>query len=335
MITLSGDTRDLGIFAGERLRVHVLRNRQRLRWTDAFREERLQIAQAIEHSDCEVVHAHWTYEFALAALATKKPTVVTVHDWAPQVLRYHMHVYRVVRLVMQRQTLRRATHLTAVSPYIAEKVQTRTRSLPKVIPNGIAFPVASPQRTHSDLRVVGALNSGFGRLKNVSVLLRAFSLARFDFPDLELRLAGPGYGPNGPAAAWAQHHGLADSVKFVGPLSFEEVSGFLSSLDLFVHPSREESFGMVLIEALLNGTPVVAGSDSGAVPWVLGAGRAGTLVDIRSAAEIADAIRLLTSPEARARSAGEGFNFVREKFSLSASVEAYENCYQEALFGPR
>ena len=331
IITLSGDTRDLGHYQGERLSVRVLRNRDRLRWIDAFRAERSQIRDAIDHSDCEVLHAHWTYEFALAALATGRPTVVTVHDWAPEVLRYQMHPYRIVRLSMQRRTLQRARHVTTVSPYLAAKVNGAIGRPPELIPNGIAMPANPPHRSRSNLSVVGALNSGFGRRKNVSALLEAFSLLRTLVPGLRLRLAGPDYEESGPAAKWAQSRNLADSVEFIGALTYEGVPDFLRSLDLFVHPSREESFGMVLVEALLQGTPVIAGSESGAVPWVLGDGEAGMLVDVSSPSAIAAAIRLHVRSDFLAESAARGYHYVSDNFSLATAAEAYERCYQTAL----
>ena len=68
----------------------------------------------------------------------------------------------------------------------------------------------------------------------------------------------------------------------------------------------EESFGNTLVEAMMLGTPVIGGRDSGAVPWVLDSGRAGELVNVRSEVEVVQAlVRHLhpgpIAPPARAR----------------------------------
>ena len=81
---------------------------------------------------------------------------------------------------------------------------------------------------------------------------------------------------------WAQKKGLSDGVNFVGPVDPDELIDIYEQVDLMVHPSMEESFGMVLVEAMARKIPVIGGEKSGAVPWVLDNGKAGVLTDIRS-----------------------------------------------------
>ena len=102
---------------GPSLEVHVVpsRARARDRALDAFRAERRLRTEALVSAAPDVIHAHWTYEFAMAARATGLPTLVTVHDWAPAVLRLHRDVYRTIRLGMQARVLSTAPALTAVT----------------------------------------------------------------------------------------------------------------------------------------------------------------------------------------------------------------------------
>lgn len=90
--------------------------RPRHRARDVFRQERDVVRTLLDSVDIDVVHAHWTYEFALGALAGRHPTLVTVRDWAPAILRHQPDAYRMVRLSMQYRCLAKARHLTAVSP---------------------------------------------------------------------------------------------------------------------------------------------------------------------------------------------------------------------------
>ena len=72
---------------GTRLRVHLGRYRSHGRARDFFASERSDLLNAMANDPCDVIHAHWTYEFALAALASNQPTLVTAHDAPFSVLR--------------------------------------------------------------------------------------------------------------------------------------------------------------------------------------------------------------------------------------------------------
>lgn len=296
-------------WAGPKLTIDVVPRRPdyRARGRDRFMLERVHLAAALKHRRPSVLNAHWTYEFALAGLATSLPTVVTVHDWAPEIFKHRPDPYRLRRLLMQRAVLRRASNLTAPSPYIADKVSRRFGTPVTIIENGVALEPATsrPQRQRSEPEFVfGALNSGWSRLKNVATLLRAFGRVRAQVASAQLRLAGPGYEVEGPAHHWARKHNLEHGVVFIGPLEHTLVPEFMRGLTLFVHPSLEESFGMVLVEAMAVGTPVLGGRSSGAVPWVIGSENT---VDVSSPRPLAEAmvrhggVRHQVAPETIAR----------------------------------
>jgi len=87
--------------------------------------------------------------------------------------------------------------------------------------------------------------------------------------------------------------GLADRVRFAGSLTGGELAASYATSDLLVHPSRFESYGMVVTEALARGLPVVTTS-AGALPETLGlasGGRPGLLVPPDDAEALADALR--------------------------------------------
>jgi len=333
--TASPNALDVGTYGGENLEVIVVPYRARARWVDAFRAERRALGAAMVAHPCDIIHAHWTYEFALAAMQSGTPHLVTVRDWGPQVLRYQKHPYRAVRLGMQAKVLAGADNLTANSPYIAKRVSRWFRREIPVIPNGIVVPPSLPQREFNELLTIGALNNGFGTLKNVAALLEAFRQVRETFGSARLRLVGTDYEQGGPAHTWAVERGLDDGVEFRGPIPASDVPAFMRSLDLFVHPSLEESFGRVLLEAIIEGTPVIAGSESGAVPWVLGYGEAGTLTDVRSADQLAQAmLRLIEDSEKHRAISERALAHVRNHFSLPATIQQYERVYQQILERP-
>lgn len=92
--------------------------------------------------------------------------------------------------------------------------------------------------------------------------------------------------------------GLAERVRFVQGVSDEELCGLYSLAALFVFPSREEGFGLPLLEAMTCGTPVIAAGNS-SIPEI--AGDAALLVDAEGAAEMAAAMTALLTGAAQQR----------------------------------
>ncbi|HEY3529244.1 MAG TPA: glycosyltransferase family 4 protein [Nocardioides sp.] len=319
---------------GPSLDVSVLpmRPRARDRALDGFRVERRLLADALRSATPDIVHAHWTYEFALAAERSGLPTLVTVHDWAPAVLAQYRDMYRAIRLGMQVRALAAAKHVSAVSPYIQGKVRSRYRKSCSLIPNGIAdayFDVPSPER--ADGVRFGCLVTSDDRRKNLGPLLEAFGLvrARAGSP-AHLTVAGGGCGPEDRLHRWARERGLHAGVEFRGRVEATEVPAYLAGLDVFVHPAREESFGMTLVEAMAAGVPVVGGRRSGAVPWLLENGRSGVLADVTHPGGLADAMRTLL--DVREREAwGARARARAENFRMSAVADLYVEEYRRVL----
>jgi len=102
--------------------------------------------------------------------------------------------------------------------------------------------------------------------------------------------------------ALAADRGIADLCRFVGYQ--RDTAAFYALMDLFVLPSQREGFGLVVAEAMLAGTPVVA-TRVGGVPSVLDEGRAGLLVSPRAPHEIAAAIRTLQDDPSKRRELAE------------------------------
>lgn len=333
VFTLSPDPNDVGEYGNEMMKLHVGLYRARKRGRDLFREERRALVLAMRTNHCDVLHAHWTYEFAIAALHSgTAPVLVSVHDWGPKILRLKPDPYRLVRLLMQAYVLLSAHHLTAVSPYIAEKVSRWFRRTISVVPNGVGVPINLHERSVSGQFVIGSVNNGFTRLKNVRRLIDAFKLIRAVRPDATLRLVGADFQEGGPAEKYARRHDAIAGVEFLGPVPATEIAMFMRSIDVYVHPSLEESFGTTLVEAMTEGALVVAGSNSGAVPWVLDDGRAGVLADVTDVSSIAEAVLAIESGETDVDSLRmSAFKRATEEFSIGRVADLYEICYRRAL----
>jgi glycosyltransferase involved in cell wall biosynthesis len=293
------------------------------------------LAKLLSQSQAEVVHAHWTYEFAMVALESGKPTVVTAHDAPMTVLRRMPDAYRLVRTAMAWNVRLRLNRLTAVSPYLADqwRKQMMFRGEIAVIPN--AAPQATSHYSYRE-RTVGSQNilcvGDATRRKNVRTLLSAFALVQPSYPDIELELAGPGLHEGGLIHRWAQTASLSVGVHFHGRVERHQIDRMLTRADVLAHPSLEECHPMAVIEAMAAGVPVVAGAKSGGVPWTLGDGSAGLLVDVTSAEALADGIRRLLSDIPLQRRLREAAAFrAEEMFSPEKVARQYIDEYERAM----
>ena len=321
---------------GERFKITYCAARPRAfrysegRWgraVDAFKHERAALTQAMQDDAPDLIHAHWSYEFSLAAIESGLPHLVTCHDAPQVVLRHAPDLYRLVRYFMARRVLSQAQNLTAVSPYLKNRMQHYSRAPIDVVPNPLpvhAEHLAGLSRRFDPARPrIAMVLNGWGTLKNPQPALRSFAALRRTFPAAELNVMGRDYGPGGPAHAWARTHGLDTGVRFLGPQPYSTLLSTLAASDLLLHPSLEETFGMSIAEAMSLGVPVVGGASSGAVPWVIGDG--GIVTDVTSVRDMEKAlIDIFVDPvtlqqyaqSAKAR-ALENFNEVR----ISASYE--------------
>ncbi|WP_407709937.1 glycosyltransferase family 4 protein [Arthrobacter nitrophenolicus] len=298
LITTATDISEPLRYIGEKLEIRILpaRVRARSRALDFFRKERRWIAQALRCTNPDVIHAHWTYEFAIPSRNSGVPNLVTVHDWGPSIALHNKHPYWYLRAMMQIWCLSLNGELSAPTDYLAQKVRRYYRRQCSVIPNGVdvwAAPAEIGPRVQNGR--VGMLNVGFSERKNVKTALKAWKIVLKEHPGYQLFLAGPGYEPNGPAHSWAIENLCDKGVIFEGELDPSDRRKWYEEKSIFLHTSREESFGMVLIEAMAAKTPVIAGKASGAVPEITRG--AALLVDIDNPAEVARTLLQVLSDE--------------------------------------
>jgi glycosyltransferase involved in cell wall biosynthesis len=322
------------LLKGDRLSIHVLpKRRGRHYLLDCYREERRLIRAAVTCESPEVLSAQWTYDHALAALDCGLPTVVTCHDTPLRYAWISKHWHITYHLFVAWKVIRKADRLICVSPYTARHIQKyfRPSCAVDVIPNGL-YPELF-ERGRRRLEEVIPLHEpytlcsvgGWGELKNVSTLIKAFSILRQKDEMMRLVLFGSEMGPGEAAEQWARSRNLQTGVEFRGSVPREHILDFLETeANLMVHPSLIETHGMVLIEAMACGVPVVGGRNSGAVPWTLGEGRYGFLCDVRRADDLAAAILGAWEQPARERLSLvlKAWNFARERFQIGDAARA-------------
>ena len=171
--------------------------------------------------------------------------------------------------------------------------------------------------------------SNFRSVKRTSMVLDIFARIRRQVP---ARLVMVGDGPDRLAVErQAAEAGLSELVDFVGEQY--EVISWLSSADLFLLPSAQESFGLAALEAMACEVPVVA-SRVGGLPEVITDGRTGFICDPDDPSAMADrGVQILTDT-ALARTIGAAAaSEVRSRFCASVVVPQYEQYYEDVLAG--
>ncbi|HWT65858.1 MAG TPA: glycosyltransferase family 4 protein [Terracidiphilus sp.] len=321
-------------FEGDHLRIRIAPQRASGTGRDLFAVERVHLARMMAEDRCEVIHAHWTYQFALAALTTEIPTLVTIHDLPWNVLRHFRDLHRAARLVMAYQVAQRAEHFTAVSEDAARHFRRymRPRGSVTVIPNGLPDDIvdgAEMLRTDRGSIVFATILQGWSTRKNGSKAIEAFARLRAEVPSVELRMYGTDYEPGGPAQRWAVARSLQDGITFAGQMPYRELlKRVAAEIDVVVHPSLDESFSMAALEAMAMRRPVIAGAATPGVREVLEYGKSGVLTDMHDTAALAEAMRRLARDEDERIRLGElGHERASTVFRLSAVFDRYEEQY--------
>ena len=334
VITLSPELTERRILKGSQLTYYVYPMRTKRKMRDFFRVERQGLREGILLANPDILHAHWTYEFAMACLETYLPTIVTSHDNAFQILRFSRDMYRLGRLYLQVLVMRKARFLTAVSPYLANSLCWLAQTEIEVVPN----PVEIPQKAgcHGDqssggVRIATVLN-GWSKLKNPQAAIRAFHLLCREIPHAEMFMYGEDFEENGLASQWAASQGLSRNIHFCGSTPHRDLLRKLREMSVLLHPALEESCGMALLEAMAVGLPVVGGIGSGAVPWVLDEGQAGFMTNMRHPEQIAATLlTCLGQVDERKQKQSHAYARVLSLFSPRAVAEKYERIYANAL----
>lgn len=170
--------------------------------------------------------------------------------------------------------------------------------------------------------------------KGLLELIQAFAAARAEAPQMHLVIAGSvvfeherQYLNLLQRAAEAPQ--VSGSVHFAGQV--QNVSQLLQSADLLVLNSREEPFGLVLIEAMSSGTPVLA-ARTGGIPEIVKHGKNGWLIEKADAAGLArKLLELAASRELLEKVARQAREETCPQFSLEKFQAKLEECYRELL----
>ena len=298
----------------------------------------VKITEVAETHGLDLVHVHYAIPHAVCAWMARQmlpdfplKIVTTLHGTDITLVGVHPSFHRVTRFSIEERD-----RVTTVSGWLRDQTISSfdVRRPIEVIHNFVDPAVFRPDGgSHArlpfldpDLPIVMHA-SNFRPVKKVDVVVRAFA-GMVERVPAQLVLVGDGP-ERWQAQELARALGVEDRVHFLGIQ--EQIEALLPLADLLLLPSAYESFGLVALEAMSCGVPVIATSRGGTAELIED-GRSGLLTDPDDIEAIqAAGIGLLRDP-ARRRAMGEaGRERAIASFSETAIVDRYEELYRDLL----
>jgi phosphatidylinositol alpha-mannosyltransferase len=267
----------------------------------------------LREGNFDVVHVHEPAAPSLGMLAcwvSERPVVATFHGSVTR-SRIMAAAYPILQTALEKISGR-----IAVSEAARRTLVEHLGGDAVLIPNGVRVASFTGAEPMPGWPGAGGTLGFLGRIdeprKGLPVLLGAFELLATNRPQLRLLVAGPG---DVDEIKESVPEALRDRVVLLGMISDAEKARMLASVDVYVAPNiGGESFGIVLLEAMAAGTPVLA-SELEAFRTVLDDGRLGELFPVGDSGALAlAAANLLDDPAARDRLRARG----------SVAVQAYD-----------
>ena len=226
------------------------------------------IKQVLAEEHFDIIHFHEPFMPMLCTAMLRFSNTVNVATFHAS----HWHpLYGALSPLGTRFFERRARKLDgkiAVSEVARAFACRYVRGQYTIIPNGVDLKRFTPEVPKLERYCDGRRNILFvGRLeprKGCIYLLRAFERVKKELPDMRLIIVGPGMRLRQKYEKWVAAKNLIQDVSFAGYVSNEELPRYYQTADIFCSPATgRESFGIVLLEAMAMGKPVVASNIPG------------------------------------------------------------------------
>lgn len=287
----------------------------------------------------QIMHVHYAIPFAAAAILARQiapeldlKVVTTLHGTDITLVGASPSFKPVTEF-----SIDQSDAVTAVSSYLKDETY-RQFAISKEI--DVVHNFVDPPRHHahsvpcipeksSDRQVTLMHISNFRPLKRLGDVVRIFARVR---EKMDARLVLVGDGPEyGRTRELVESLGLEQAVRYVGVV--DDVAPLLGAADVLLLPSETESFGLVALEAMASGVPVVA-SDVGGLPEVVAHGSTGFLAPVGDVDAMADYCLELLKDDATLKRFARAARKRAAEFDYRTVVPQYEAVYQKVLAAP-
>jgi glycosyltransferase involved in cell wall biosynthesis len=282
------------------------------------------VKEILNNTGIDIIHSHLSYPGGFLGTFVQQrfniPNILTEHSRISSYARSWFH-----KLCLN-YTFRNSRGIVSVSNSLKDEIISINSRTVFVIPNIVDLnEFKLVDKTPGEIVNIGFLGGLGNYNKGLDLLLESFSLLKRK--DFFLHIGGFGSLLE-DFRKRAEEMGIASQCRFYGEITRNEIVNFYSGLDLFVLPSRYETFGIVLIEAMASGIPVIATKCGG--PQEIVTPETGILIEKNNPEELAEAINYISDNlEKYDKKAIR--NYVEKKFGQSTFIENITNLYMDVL----
>ncbi|MBA2279054.1 glycosyltransferase family 4 protein [Candidatus Saccharibacteria bacterium] len=289
--------------------------------------ETTEMEEMLELEDFDIIHVHEPEIPLLGAQIASRsicPVIATFHATMPETLM--AKTVELLRIPYARSIFRNLAAMTAVSESAARFVREWSELPVTIVPNYIDLELynslESIKRSNNTILYIGRLE----KRKGVKYLLKAFAELSEHDSQVELIIAGDG-SERERLENWVEAHQVP-RIKFLGAITEAEKMKLLHEAAVFCSPAiYGESFGVVLLEAMAAGAPIVAGDNPGYACVMLDRGLL-SLVNPKDTGDFARRLELFLHDEGVRKTWLAWAKKYIKQFDSKPVIDQYENVYK-------
>ena len=295
------------------------------------------IKSVLSQENFDIIHLHEPFMPMLCSAVLRFSNTANVATFHASDGKPGYKFGRPISTIMLRRRLHKLDGRIAVSKPAMEFASKHVPGYYNIIPNGIDLEHFSPTVSPIDRFCDGKLNILFvGRLekrKGLNYLLKAYQQVKGEISNSRLIIVGPGTRMRKKYEKQAVRDGLKDVV-FAGYVTYDELPRYYKTADIFCAPATgQESFGIVLLEAMAVGKPIVASNIEGYAS-VMTHGSEGLLVPPKDDKALARSLISLMTDESLRQQMGERAKLKAMEYSWEHIAQRVLNYYARILSEP-
>ena len=305
----------------------------------------IRFAQFLRQKKIQVIHINLTGTFLFAVTISKLLFIKNIIIHWHNVYKYdddlhRLHYVNILTWIRLHLISKLSNSIIAISKAVKEKnckLFKVKEDKVNVIYNSIDLSLIPKKlkifKKTDNPFIIGSIGL-ISKQKRFDVLIEAFNIVLKDNPNCKLEIVGKKTSDDYACKIinLPDKLGIKDKVYFTDVLPYKEVYNHLFTWSIFVLASEFEGFGLVLIEAMASGTPVIA-SNVDAIPEIIDDNINGLLFKTKNPADLAKKIlRLLKDKELEKKLIYNAQKKVRDKFLIDKMVEKLDNLYCNNLY---